>query len=435
MKTAARILIVVSAVMFAVLFAACGNKGEQTLEERYGIHDYSAVFYENGMTEFENHGNGTDEKTVYELASNGKTVAAYTALAMVDGGVLSLDDRIAPYLDPDLVTDDARINDITLRQLLCHTAGFSPNYELGTDKKIYSGPGTEFRYSGVGYIYLQNVIENASGMTIDQAASQYVFGPLGMENSTFESAGTIVPYINAGSAVLYSLLVFAASFALLIIAAGLTGKLTKFRFFSFKTAFVICFIAAGIINSAFLLFFFVSKVFVLFLISVAAMGTAMFLTRKKKLFYACVPAITVVLFILGYALPVSVPVTNDLTAKEANCAYTFKSTAEDMSLFCGELMERAKDPDDALNIMFHPAVSTGDGNAWGLGIAIENAGGTETTYWHSGINPDFQSLFVLYPGEDKYAVILTNSDSGLDFSKELARRHLGVDGEWDIPRG
>ena len=60
--------------------------------------------------------------------------------------------------------------------------------------------------------------------------------------------------------------------------------------------------------------------------------------------------------------------------------------------------------------------------------------GCGTTYWHSGINPGFQSLYVLYPEEDKYIVVITNSDRGLDFAKETARDYLGINGVWDIKR-
>ncbi|MDE7431999.1 MAG: serine hydrolase, partial [Lachnospiraceae bacterium] len=72
-------------------------------------------------------------------------------------------------------------------------------------------------------------------------------------------------------------------------------------------------------------------------------------------------------------------------------------------------------------------------NSWGLGIAIEYESEGET-YWHSGINPGFQSLFVLYPSQNKYVIILTNSDSGLLFSKEIAKDFLEIDGNWDIKR-
>lgn len=429
-----RVSLLMLMITVILLFTGCSDK-EQTPEKRYQITNCSVVLYENGRTEFRNYGKGTGERTVYELASNGKTVAAYTALAMVDDGILSLDEKIAPYLDPELLTSDERIYDITLRELLCHTAGFSPNYELGTDKKIYSDPGTRFCYSGVGYIYLQSVIENASGLTLDQAAYNYVFEPLGMHNSTFEKTATVTPYINSGSAVLYAMSVFVIAFTLLTIAGGVIGKLTGFKRFSLKTVFLTGFVVAGIINALFLLFVFVSKVFVLFAVCFALMGIVLRITKSTKIFYACVPVMSVLLFALGFILPVSIPVTNDIIAGDANCAFTFRSTSEDMSLFCTELMNKANDPEDFYNVMFVPAVNIDENNGWGLGIAVEYGDGSETTYWHSGINPGFQSLYVLYPELDRFIVVLTNSDNGLEYSKEIARDYLGVDGVWEIKRG
>jgi hypothetical protein len=87
--------------------------------------------------------------------------------------------------------------------------------------------------------------------------------------------------------------------------------------------------------------------------------------------------------------------------------------------------------------MFLPAVEIDETDAWGLGIAIEHTKDEEnikTTYWHSGINPGFQSLYVLDPEENKYIVVITNSDNGLDYSKEKAREFLRVNGEWNIRR-
>ncbi|MCR5846639.1 MAG: serine hydrolase [Lachnospiraceae bacterium] len=397
--------------------------------------NYTIVRFENGAVTYENSGKGTDEKTVYELGSNGKTVAAYTALAMVDDGILDLDEKIYPYLDKELITKDERMKDITLRELLCHTAGFSPSYELGTDKKIYTDPGEKFRYSGVGYIYLQSVIENSGKMTLDQAASKYVFEPLGMKNSTFESAKTVTPHMNLSSSVLYSLLIFVLSFILLAVISLIVGKITKFRFYKYDIAFLISFLVAGAINSVFLLFFFVSKVFVLFLICFAITGIILFLTKKRPvLYYSVTPAVLLAVMILGFVIPVTIPVTNDLLPVKANCAYTFRSTGEDMALFCRELMEKSENRNGSLGEMFEPAVEIDDKNAWGLGIALEYTSAADSMYWHSGINPGFQSLYVLYPEKDRFIAVMTNSDRGLDFSKEKARIFLGTDGVWDIKR-
>lgn len=429
MRNTIRAIIILSAILVNLCFTACAKQNE------YDINNYTIVCSDNGVVEYQNYGAGTTEQTVYELGSNGKTVAAYVALRMVDDGLLALDDKIYPYLDEDLLTDDPRIQDITLEELLCHTAGFSPSYELGIDKKIYSDPGTEFRYSGVGFIYLQNVIENASGMTMDQAASQYVFEPMGMKNSTFESARTITPYMNLNNAILYSMLIFVVTFILLMVVVSIIGKITKHKLYSFKTGFAGSFVAAGIINFAFLLFFFVSKVVLLFLALFAIAGLVLILSRKnKRLYYIGAPVVLALMLILGFTLPVSVPVTNDLIARDANCAYSFKSTPEDMALFCDNLLASYNDPDDICNMMFSPAVVIDEENMWGLGIAIESDADGNVTYWHSGINPGFQSLYVLYPEENRYIVVLTNSDNGLDFATDTASEFFGFEGQWQIKR-
>lgn len=430
-------------IMLVFIILVCGSlmgtivHGAQETElvaSSYDINGYSIAYYENNKIVFQNYGDGINEQSVFELASNGKVISAYIALKLVDEGKLNLEDKIVSFLDASLFTDDERIYDITLKQLLCHTAGFSASFELGIDKKIYSNPGEKFCYSGVGYIYLQNVIENVSGMTIEQAAKYYVFEPLGMNNSTFEHIKTVTPYMNLSSVVIYTFTVFIIVFIVLLLIAFVIGKITKFRFFSYRGSLPVCFIIAGTMNTLFLLFVFVSKVVVTFLVCFAFMGLSLLLTRKNaKIFYASIPIVITLILILGFTIPGSIPVANDILAKAPNCAYTLKSTSEDMAVFCRELMKQYHSGDGAVKDMFSAAVNIDTVNSWGLGIAIES-GRKGETYWHSGINPGFQSLFVLYPLQDKYVIILTNSDKGLLFSKEIAKAFLKIDGYWDIKR-
>ena len=429
---------IVSALMVIICGLLMGSvvhssQEAELMADSHDINGYSIACYENNKIVFENYGDGINEKSVFELASNGKVISAYIALKLIDEGKLKLEDKIALFLDDSLITDDEKIYDITLKQLLCHTAGFSASFELGVDKKLYSNPGDAFRYSGVGYIYLQNVIENVSGMTIEQAANYYVFEPLGMKNSTFKHAKTVTPYMRLSSAVTYAFMVFIIVFIVLLVIAFAAGKMTKFRFFSFRGNLPVCFLIAGIVNTLFLLHV-ISKVVVIFGLYFAFMGLFLFLARKNaKVFYASIPFIMILVFAFGFALPVSIPVTNDIVAKTPNCAYTLKSTSEDMAMFCQELMKQYDNRDGAVKDMFSAAVNIDSVNSWGTGIAIELENQGET-YWHSGINPGFQSLFVLYPLQDKYVIILTNSDNGLQFSKEVAKDFLQVDGSWDIPR-
>jgi CubicO group peptidase (beta-lactamase class C family) len=419
-------------ILFTVVsvFAA----GNNDLAQKYGIKDYSIAYSKDGQITYENFGKGIDENSVFELGSNGKTVTAYIALKLVQEGKIDLDDSISQYLDSNLITKDERIKEITLRQLLCHTGGFSPSYELGVDKKLYSNPGEEFRYSGVGYIYLQNVIENISGMSLENAAKHYAFEPLGMTNSTFEYKKTVTPYIRLSSAVLYSFAGFILAFIVLFVILVIIGAISKFRFFKLQTAYFIAYIAAGLLNTLFMLFVLVSKVAFIFWIYFVVVGTIMVFVRKKRgLYFSCMPVVTILVLVLGFTMPISVPVTNDIVPRKANNAYTLRSTGKDMSLFCNELMKQYNDGDDALKDMFLPAVNIDEKNSWGLGIAIESEN-KGRTYWHSGINPGFQSLYVLYPSDGKYVVSITNSDNGLDFSKEIAKDFLSINGVWDIKR-
>ena len=421
--------------LFSLFFATpvfSGDIGSQVAKD-YKIKNYSLAYSNNGKVTYENFGQGTTEDTIFELASNGKIIAAYVALKLVDEGKINLDNKIASWLDSSLITKDKRMSDITLRQLLCHTAGFSPSFELGVDKKLYSNPGEKFRYSGVGYIYLQSVIENVSGMSFEEAVKKYAFMPLGMKNSSFEKAKILTPFIKASSAVLYAFALFIISYVILLLLGLLFAKLTKYKFFSKKSALLVSYLLAGVINSVFLIFIFVSKVALLFWICFAVIGLFLFLLQNKKIFYWITPLALLIILICAFTIPVSLPATNDIINKKANCAYTLKSSSRDMALFADELMKQYQKGNGAVSKMFLPGVEIDSNNSWGLGIAIEKSA-AGTTYWHSGINPGFQSLFVLYPSQNKYILVLTNSDDGLAFAQKISRTFLNFDGWWEIKR-
>ena len=71
--------------ILSALFVSCGK-------------DYAAVYYQNGSADFDYSGKGVDENTVFELGSCGKTVAAYTALALVDEGKLDIFLELPPQI-------------------------------------------------------------------------------------------------------------------------------------------------------------------------------------------------------------------------------------------------------------------------------------------------------------------------------------------------
>lgn len=127
-------------------------------------------------------------ETIFEAASLSKVVFAYGVLKLVETGKLDLDAPLNKYLgnNYDVAPDDARINQITARRVLSHSAGF-PNWRSSDDKylPINFTPGEKFSYSGEGFEYLKKAVEKITGLTLEDFMQKTVLQPLKMTNSSF----------------------------------------------------------------------------------------------------------------------------------------------------------------------------------------------------------------------------------------------------------
>jgi CubicO group peptidase (beta-lactamase class C family) len=125
------------------------------------------------------------EETVFEAASLSKPVFAFAVLKLVDQGLIDLDVPISEFYAYDDLAHDERGGLITPRMILTHSAGF-PNWRpRGGQLTIDREPGTEFSYSGEGFVYLQRAVMALTGETLDQLARRLVFEPLGMLCSSY----------------------------------------------------------------------------------------------------------------------------------------------------------------------------------------------------------------------------------------------------------
>ena len=148
-------------------------------------------------------------ETLFQAGSISKSVAALTALRLVDRGRLALDDDVNRTLRAWKVPDDSMTHGrpVTLRRLLSHSAGFNVpsfrGYETGAGlpsvREILTGtapantpaarvevpPGTEWRYSGAGTEVVRQLIEDATGRDYAAVAGEEVLGPAGMCRTTF----------------------------------------------------------------------------------------------------------------------------------------------------------------------------------------------------------------------------------------------------------
>src|SRR5439155_14647540 len=126
----------------------------------------------------------TDD-TVFEAASLSKPVFAYAVLKLVDQGKLGLDIPLSTYLPKPYIEGDDRLAEITARIVLSHRTGFRNWRGDGNPLTIYFTPGERFSYSGEGFIYLQRVVEQIEGKSLNNIMTQLVFTPLGMASSSY----------------------------------------------------------------------------------------------------------------------------------------------------------------------------------------------------------------------------------------------------------
>ncbi len=125
--------------------------------------------------------------TIFKVASLTKPVFALTVLKLIDEGLLDLQEPLHKYwIDPD-INNDKRYKKLTPFIVLTHQTGF-PNWRYMTDSNklhFQFEPGEKYQYSGEGFEYLRKVIEKKLGRSIEELAQEFLFKPVGMNDTRF----------------------------------------------------------------------------------------------------------------------------------------------------------------------------------------------------------------------------------------------------------
>jgi CubicO group peptidase (beta-lactamase class C family) len=143
------------------------------------------------------------ERSIYDLASLTKVVGTTTAaMILYDEGKLVLDERVTHYLP--LFTGGLK-DEVTVRQLLMHRGGLPAGRELWRhaktpdearqlvfDAPLEYRPGAGFVYSDLGADLLGMVVESIAGAGLDVFLHERVFEPLGMNDTEFLPADSLV---------------------------------------------------------------------------------------------------------------------------------------------------------------------------------------------------------------------------------------------------
>ena len=149
-----------------------------------------------------------DSRTIFHWASITKTMTGIAIMQLRDRGLLSLDDPILRHV-PELAAVHnpfGNTGEITLRQLMSHSAGFRSGTWPWRDEawqpfeppswaqleamlpytQVLFEPGSRFSYSNPGIVYLGQVIERLSGEDYEVYVDKNILRPLGMNDSYFD---------------------------------------------------------------------------------------------------------------------------------------------------------------------------------------------------------------------------------------------------------
>jgi len=215
----------------------CDNQVKSFLAT-YGIPGATFVMSKNGKIVYmRSFGFSDKAKTIstqpnnlFRIASLSKPITSIAIMKMMQDGLLSMSSKVFgpggllqnhPVIKTATIGDN-RIYNITVQQLLEHSAGWnsaincnpSPAFpypwningcdpisfplrvtnQLGTPNPVTEDdickymlqqglnfiPGTQYRYSNVGYLYLGEIIEQLSGMSYEDYVKTTILAPLGI---------------------------------------------------------------------------------------------------------------------------------------------------------------------------------------------------------------------------------------------------------------
>jgi CubicO group peptidase (beta-lactamase class C family) len=148
-------------------------------------------------------------ETVFQSGSVGKQFTATAVMMLVEEGKVGLDDPLTKYFSDAPAT----WKEVTVRELLSHTAGFGDYPKSFNFRKDWTEPqllklvesiplayppGTKWAYSNLGFLTLGILIHQVTGEFYGDFLQQRIFRPLDMQTTRIISEADIVPNRAAG---------------------------------------------------------------------------------------------------------------------------------------------------------------------------------------------------------------------------------------------
>ncbi|MBN1647834.1 MAG: serine hydrolase [Spirochaetales bacterium] len=172
------------------------------------IRDSSVLFTDAAGVRYMKGGKAVNGTESFHIGSNSKAVTALLAAILVDEDKLRWDSTIGDILTGSFDTIPDIYRNITLEQLLSHTAGimnditkvswsdyFFDKTDIRLQRRKMAGeimqngllfePGTDWAYSNFGYVLAGLILETVADASWEDLVRKRIFVPLGMKSAGF----------------------------------------------------------------------------------------------------------------------------------------------------------------------------------------------------------------------------------------------------------
>jgi CubicO group peptidase (beta-lactamase class C family) len=167
--------------------------------------DDQEIYASHGVTSLSNP-LPVDAKTLFPLASVSKTFTATALIRLVAEGKVDLDAPVRRYVPELKLADEQAAGQITVLNLLNHTAGLDWNLiDDGEGDRSLAGlvaklpqlpliapPGARASYSQAGYNLAGRIVEKVTGLPFEQAMASLVLEPVGLADTVYGLAEVMV---------------------------------------------------------------------------------------------------------------------------------------------------------------------------------------------------------------------------------------------------
>ncbi|WP_026692365.1 serine hydrolase domain-containing protein [Peribacillus kribbensis] len=183
--------------------ALVARAGHIVKQDAYG---YAAQYQDDSLTPMDQPVK-MKEDTIFDLASISKIFTSTAIMMLYEKGRINLDAPVADYI-PEFAQSGK--SQVTIRQLLTHTSGFTawiPLYTMGASREdrlqlvfkqpLLNKPGTVYTYSDLNMITLGAIVERLSGKRLDDFVKEYITGPLKMKDTMYNPPASLKARIAA----------------------------------------------------------------------------------------------------------------------------------------------------------------------------------------------------------------------------------------------